>query len=94
MLAYLLVFVQSPTARTAHALLGSDDGVRVWANGALVWSHAIHRPMSPDADQFDVPLRAGWNRLLLKVRNDDGGYGVMLRLCDPDSTLKFASAPQ
>jgi hypothetical protein len=94
MLAYLLVFVQSPTARTAHALLGSDDGVRVWANGALVWSHAIHRPMGPDQDQFDVPLAAGWNRLLLKVKNDDGGYGVMLRLCDPDGTLVFATAPK
>lgn len=89
---YLLVFVHSPVARTARALLGSDDGVRVWANGALVWSHAIHRPLSPDQDPFDVPLRAGWNRLLLKVKNDDGGYGVTLRLADPDGALRYAHA--
>jgi len=88
MLAYLCVFVHSPVARAARALLGSDDGVRVWANGELVWSHAIHRPMSPDQDEFDVPLRAGWNRLVLKVKNDDGGYGVMLRLLDPDGALR------
>ena len=94
MLAYLMVFVHSPNARTSHALLGSDDGVRVWANGALVWSHALHRPMTPDQDQFDVPLQAGWNRLLVKVKNDDGGYGVMLRLADPDHALKFAFAPE
>lgn len=92
-LAYLCVFVHAPAARTAHALLGSDDGVRVWANGDLVWSHAIHRPMSPDQDEFDVPLRAGWNRLVLKVKNDDGGYGVMLRLADPDGTLRIAHEP-
>lgn len=93
MLAYLLVFVHSPTARTARALLGSDDGVRLWANGALVWSHAIHRPMTPDQDSFDVPLQAGWNRVLLKVKNDDGGYGVMLRFGDPDGSLRFAHRP-
>jgi hypothetical protein len=93
MLAYLMVFVHSPNARTAHALLGSDDGVRVWVNGSLAWSHALHRPMSPDQDQFDVPLQAGWNRLLVKVKNDDGGYGVMLRLADPDRSLQFAFAP-
>jgi hypothetical protein len=90
---YLLVFVHSPVARTARALLGSDDGVRVWANGALVWSHALHRPLAPDQDTFDVPLQQGWNRLLLKVKNDDGGYGVMLRLADPDGALRFAHAP-
>jgi len=93
-LAYLLAFVQAPAARTARALLGSDDGVRVWCNGELRWSHAVHRPLVPDADAFDVPLRAGWNRLLVKVKNDDGGYGLSLRLADADGTLRWAFAPQ
>lgn len=91
-LAYLMVFVHSDTARTVRALLGSDDGARVWSNGELRWSHEIHRPIRADEDHFDLPLRAGWNRLLLKVKNDYGGYGVMLRVCDPDGTLRFAGA--
>lgn len=90
-LAYLLVFAHTDTAHEAHLLLGSDDGARVWVNGELRHSHAIHRPLTADQDQFDAPLRAGWNRILLKVKNDDGGYGVMLRICDADGTLRLGS---
>jgi hypothetical protein len=94
MFAFLLVHVHSKIARPARALLGSDDGVRVWLNGTLVWSHAVHRPLAPDQDQFNLPLQAGWNRLLLKVKNDDGGYGLMLRIADPDGGVSFASTPR
>jgi hypothetical protein len=93
-LAYLFVFVHAPAARTARALLGSDDGARVWCNGALCWSHAVHRSLTRDADAFDVPLKAGWNRLLVKVKNDDGGFGLCLRLSDPDGALRWALQPE
>ncbi len=72
----------------------ADDGVRVWVNGELRWSNALHRPLPADEDQFDVALRSGWNRMLVKVRNDDGGYGVMLRIADPDAALRFAAEPR
>ena len=88
---YLLTYVFSPDDRVARARLGSDDGVRVWCNGALVWSHALHRPITVDADRFDVPLEKGWNALLAKVKNDDGGYALSLRLCDPDGSLRPAT---
>jgi len=91
---YLLTLVHSPQARTARARLGSDDGVRMWVNGQLVWSHALHRHFTPDEDRFDVQLSQGWNRILVKVRNDDGGYALSLRLCDPDGTLRFTTRPQ
>jgi hypothetical protein len=90
-LGYLATYVFAPKATTVTARLGSDDGVRVWCNGRLAWSHAVHRPLTPDADRFDVALDAGWNLLLVKVRNDDGGYALSLRLCDPDGTLKVAT---
>jgi hypothetical protein len=93
-LAYLLTFVHVPTACRVRALLGSDDGVRVWCNGELCWSHALHRPLVVDADSFDMPLRAGWNRLLVKVKNDDGGFGLSLRVSDADGSLRWALLPQ
>ena len=83
MLAYVAVVVTAPVARVARVMLGSDDGARVWCNGALVWTHAVHRPLGPDQDAFDVPLRAGRNLLLVKIKNDDGGFGLMLRVADP-----------
>ncbi|MBK8975890.1 MAG: DUF2961 domain-containing protein [Planctomycetes bacterium] len=91
-LAYLLVFVHSPESRDAHVLLGSDDGVRVWVNGDLRFSHEIHRPLTIDEDQFDIPLRAGWNRILLKVKNDYGGYGVAMRIADPHGDLRYSTS--
>ncbi|MCA8975776.1 MAG: hypothetical protein KDC98_13725, partial [Planctomycetes bacterium] len=89
MLAYLLVIVHADSARTAQVLLGSDDGVRVWLNGELRHSHDLHRHLAADEDRFEVPLRAGPNRFLIKVKNDFGGYGVMLRICDPTGTLRI-----
>ena len=94
MLAYLMVFVHSQGARTARFLLGSDDGARVWVNGELRWSHELHRHLSADEDSFDVPLKAGWNPVLVKVKNDYGGYGVMLRIADPDGDLRVAAEPR
>jgi len=91
MLAYLQVFVHAPEARTVRVLLGSDDGVRLWVGGELYWSREVHRHLTPDEDRFDVPLLPGWNRVLLKVKNDYGGYGVALRFADRDGTLRFAA---
>ncbi len=65
---YVATWLFAPTARVATARLGSDDGVRVWCNGVLAWSHALHRPLAIDADRFDLVLREGWNLLLVKVR--------------------------
>ncbi|MBK8096373.1 MAG: DUF2961 domain-containing protein [Planctomycetes bacterium] len=94
MFAYLLVHVHASSERTVRCLLGSDDGARVWVNGELRWSREIHRHLAADEDQFDAPLRAGWNRVLLKIKNDYGGYGVMLRLADPDGGLRVAAGPR
>jgi len=93
MLAYLMFAVKSPTKHEALALLGSDDGVRVWVNGTLRWSHAIHRDLTRDEDKFEVPLEAGWNRILVKVKNDYGAYGVTLRIADPDGSLLVTADP-
>ncbi|MFO0980191.1 MAG: hypothetical protein U1E76_00330 [Planctomycetota bacterium] len=93
-LGYLMTFVHAAEAATVRARLGSDDGARVWVNGQLVWSHALHRPFTADEDRFDVPLAAGWNRVLVKVRNDDGGYAMSLRLADPSGRLHAATRAQ
>jgi hypothetical protein len=83
--------VFSPDDRITRVRLGSDDGVRVWSNGSLVWSNNIHRPLTPDADRFDITLNKGWNSILVKVRNDDGGFALALRLADPDGLIRCST---
>ena len=62
--------------------MGSDDGIKVWLNGSLVWNNDIYRSMSLDVDKTTVNLAAGWNKLLVKVTQADQGWGFSLRLCD------------
>lgn len=90
---YLHVFVRSPNARAATVLLGSDDGARVWVNGALALSKAVHRHLTVDEDCFEVRLVEGRNRVLVKVKNDDGGYVLSFRVADVDGRLVFAADP-
>ncbi|MCC6673386.1 MAG: DUF2961 domain-containing protein [Planctomycetes bacterium] len=89
---YVAFAVRSPRARAATLRLGSDDGVRVWLDGRLVWTKVVHRPIGLDQDLVPVELRQGWNRFLVKVRNDDGGYGLAARIADPDGELEHAAA--
>jgi hypothetical protein len=80
--AYLATYVHSAEARPARLLLGSDDGVRVWANGQMIHSKDGGRMLRPDEDQVDIKLVAGWNLVLLKVHNVAGGWLAQARLTD------------
>mgnify|MGYP000952680824 CR=1 FL=1 len=84
--AYLLAYVQVSGRKDLPAAmrLASDDGVRVWLNGREVWKREAQRPATFDQDCFGVTLRPGANPLLVKVAQDDGGWGLRLRLTAPD----------
>ena len=73
--AYAYAEVESIHARDALLSLGSDDGIRVWLNGVIVHENEIGRGYTPDADTAPVKLKAGINRILVKVDNYIGGWG-------------------
>jgi hypothetical protein len=64
--------------------LGTDDGVKVWWNGALVHANNTARAVTVNADRVDVALRQGWNTLLLKITQNNQGWGFCVRLTQPD----------
>ena len=45
------------------------------------------RISAPDQDKVILPLKKGWNKLLLKLENNFGGYGFYARILDNDETL-------
>jgi len=90
---YGLAYVHSPDERDASLLLGSDDGVRVWINDALVHSNPAYRGAYPDQDTIKVRLRKGWNKVLIKVLQGAGGWGYYLRFADPARELGYALRP-
>ena len=90
---YALGWVRAPEERTAHFLLGSDDGARLWINGELVHSNPAYRAVTTDQDKVAVRLKKGWNRVLLKIVQGDGGFGFQARFADPDGTLVWSADP-
>lgn len=82
--AYAFVRVRAPEPMDAKLWLGSDDGVRVWANGKLVHSVDLSRVMQLDLDRVSIRLEKGWNALLFKVDNRGGGWSLQARLVDAE----------
>jgi len=91
---YALAYVYAPKATATSLLAGSDDGIRVWLNDALVHSNPAYRGAYPDEDRVAVNLKAGWNKVLVKVLQGAGGFGLYVRFADPDGTLTYATEPK
>jgi len=91
--AYAQAFLYAPDGRDAVLLLGADDAHVLWVNGQRV-SERLGRHISV-ADDIAVPvrLRAGWNRVLIKVADLDGGWAFQLRVADPSGELRWSRHP-
>jgi hypothetical protein len=88
-IAYALKYVEAPADVETTLLLGSDDGVRVWINDALVHTNAAYRASAPDLDRIPVRLKKGPNKILVKVLQGAGAWGFHLRFADPDGKPRW-----
>jgi hypothetical protein len=95
--AYALIDVISPDDREAQLRIGSDDGVKVWLNGQVVWTNQVPRGLRLDEDVAPITLKKGTNRLLFKVDNGVEAWELTVRITDasgqPLEGLRF-QAPQ
>jgi hypothetical protein len=82
--AYALLHVKATAPQDATLLVGSDDGVKIWVNGAVVHTRDVGRGMRVDEDQVRIHLKAGWNRLMFKVTQRGQGWGLAARIADAD----------
>lgn len=88
-LAYARACLWSPEARDATLLLGADDGHVLWVNGERVAERQGRHVSEADDVAVSVRLRAGCNRVMLKVADLDGGWAFMLRAADPTGRLRW-----
>ncbi|MEJ2204071.1 MAG: DUF2961 domain-containing protein [Gemmatimonadota bacterium] len=91
--AYAQSFLWSPDERGAVLLLGADDAHVLWVNGVRVSERQGRNIAVTDDVAIPVTLRAGWNRVLLKVADLDGGWAFRLRAADPEGVLRWARRP-
>ena len=80
---YAACYVKSETERDAVLTIGSDDGYKIWLNGDMIGKLRTYRGCKPDENRIPVRLKAGWNRLLVKIEQETGGYEFALRFLDP-----------
>jgi len=94
--AYALIDVISSDNREAQLRIGSDDGVKVLLNGQVVWTNQAPRLLKIDQDIVHIQLKQGTNRLLFKVGQGDGGWGLIFRITDetgnPIEDLRYQAA--
>ena len=74
-----------PTARTIELNLGSDDGLQVYRNGALVHENRIDRGAAANQDLANVELVPGRNTLVFKVVNTGAAGGFYHRAVEGES---------
>ena len=83
---YLRSQMWSEKAQQARLETGSDDGIKIWLNGKMVFVNDISRGCTPGDDVVDVSLQKGWNTLMLKVVNKSGGWAACARVRQPDGS--------
>ncbi len=83
-LAYAVTFIRSDSAQDLSLRLGSDESYRAWLNGKLLASEDLQREYYFDQSVIDLPLRKGWNCLLVKVGESEGEWGFSARVTARD----------
>jgi hypothetical protein len=78
--AYAFCEIEVPDIFGGILSLGSDDGVKVWVNGEQVHENHLARGVKRDDDIIIVHFTKGTNRILVKVDNDVGGFGFVMRI--------------
>ena len=87
--AYAFAYLWSPADTLARFGLGSNDGVRVWVNGAVVHENPVQRVASPNDDIFRARLHKGWNSILVKVDQAGRSWGLYLNVDDRDGVFRW-----
>jgi len=78
---YTAVWVRA-TAGEAVLAMGPDDGVRAWFDGTEVMDVSGCQGTNIDQFQSDVTFTGDWQLLLVKVRDQGGGWGNYTRFLD------------
>ncbi len=89
--AYAQAFLHAPSAREAILLLGADDAHVLWVNGERVSARQGRHISRADDIEVHVRLQAGWNRVLIKVADLDGGWAFQMRVADPRDELRWSA---
>lgn len=87
--AYAMTHVYSPIKQTVLLFIGTDDGGKVLLNDKEVFRKLMIRGAGADQDTVVLHLLPGWNKLVMKIENNYGGFGFFARVRDDGENLIF-----
>ena len=92
--SYALINFTSATALSGVRMhVGSDDAIKVWLNGEVVFSHPVNRRANDFQDLFRVDLVAGENLLLVKVSEGSDYWSMFVGIDAEVTVLPFPPTP-
>jgi len=83
-ITYALTYIHSPDDREVVLMFSSDDGSKVFLNDEEIYRFLAVNIARPDQFEVKLQLKKGWNKLLIKLENNFGGYAFYARIPDPD----------
>jgi hypothetical protein len=87
--------LSEPDIPNVNLLLGSDDGMQLWLNGKrLLEDLTVHPAVIGQKTCKALPLKRGWNHLMVKVVQGDGAwqFGAQLQSDKPGFLAELRSA--
>ena len=79
---FSFAWVYSESSRDLTLAIGPDDGAKIWFNGELLDEISTCQGSVVDAYTYDVTVNSGWNRLLIHIRDNGGGWSNYARFLD------------
>ena len=77
------VYNLADTPKQVRVHVGSDDGIKVWLNGNILWEYnTACRGAGESQDEVWATLKPGINWFIVAVAEQTGGWGMYFRLSD------------
>ena len=76
-------------AQEAELWAGSDEGMKVWINGEMVYEHAGRRRHRLPNDRPLVRIRAGKNNVLVRADQSRSRYDFSLNICEVEKDPRY-----
>ncbi|NPE27315.1 serine hydrolase [Methanococcoides sp. SA1] len=87
--AYGFCYIDSDKDQNALLTIGSDDDIKIWLNGELVFKFYGGRALVPGENKTAVNLKKGMNRLLVKNTDWVRDWGFAISVFDELETEKI-----
>jgi len=81
--AYMYAEVTVPKETPVQVLIGSDDGFVAFLNGERIGGVKANRGIQPGQDKLKATLKAGVNRILMKVLNGGADWAGCMQILGP-----------